>query len=71
MEGLIVKIESRIQFLVSVRHYADAEMQRNILKALKNGLTLERLEGAMDLHLSMKGYGGDEEARWVKNAIHS
>lgn len=71
MEGLMIKIQTRIEFLVSVKHYADAEMQRNILKALQNGMTKQRLEEAMDLHLSMKGGGGNEEAMWIKNLLHS
>lgn len=66
---MIQEIETRIMSLISVKLFLEAGMLRNILTAIQQGAKLEDIDKAMDAHLSLKGTGGNEEARFVKNLI--
>ena len=66
---MMQEIETRIKSLISANLFLEAGMLRNILAAIHQGMKLEDIDKAMDVHLSLKGTGGNEQARFVKNLI--
>jgi hypothetical protein len=67
---IIPAIEARIPLLLSISSHLEAGMLKNIVQALRDGMFLNALDKAMDEHLRMKGFGGNEEARFIKNLIN-